>query len=48
LYRYYPRTGNYVATSSADDHVWVLGPSFGGLLDVGPKAQFMTLAGCSP
>jgi arabinogalactan endo-1,4-beta-galactosidase len=48
LYRYYPSTGNYVATSSADDHVWVLGPSFGGLLDVGPKAQFLGLAGCSP
>lgn len=47
FYRYYPGTGNYVATSWADGHVWVLGPSFGGLLDVGAKANFLTLAGCS-
>jgi uncharacterized delta-60 repeat protein len=48
-YRYYPGKANYLATSSADNHIWVLGPSFLGnsLLDVGPVASFMTTAGCS-
>lgn len=46
-YRYYSGTGNYLATSSADNHLWVLGPSFGnGLLDVGPVTSFLGLAGC--
>ena len=47
-YRYYSGTANYLATSSADNHVWVLGPASGNaLLDVGPVASFLTPAGCS-
>ena len=47
-YRYYAGTGNYLATSSADNHIWVFGPSFGNqLLDVGPMTGFLTAAGCS-
>jgi sugar lactone lactonase YvrE len=47
-YRYYPGKGNYLASSSADNHIWVLGPSFGNqLLDVGPMANFMATAGCA-
>jgi serine protease len=47
-YRYYPERRNYLATSSADNHVWVMGPISGNnLLDVGPIAGFLTTAGCS-
>jgi len=47
-YRYYSGTANYLATSTVDDHVWVLGPGSGNsLLDVGPIAGFLTTAGCS-
>jgi hypothetical protein len=50
-YRHYTGTDNYVATSSADDHIWVLGPSFpnNGLpLDVGPIATYLPQSGCTP
>jgi len=48
-YRFYPGTQNYLATSVADNHVWVEGPSFGnGPLDVGPVANFWAPSGCSP
>jgi len=47
-YRYYSGTGNYLATSSADNHVWVLGPiSEDSLLDVGLITNLLTRAGCS-
>lgn len=47
-YRYYSGTSNYLATSSTDSHIWVLGPSFGyNLFDVGPITSFLTNAGCS-
>lgn len=46
-YRYYPETGNYLASSSADAHVWILGPASGGrLLDAGPIAAFLGASGC--
>jgi hypothetical protein len=49
-FRFYPGPGNYVATSSADDHAWVMGPALSGNvpLDVGPAASFLAPAGCSP
>lgn len=47
-YRYYSGTANYLATSSANNHIWVLGPSFGnGPLDVGSITSYLTAAGCS-
>jgi len=46
-YRYYSGTGNYLVISTADNHVYVLGSSFGsGLLDVGSVASFLDIAGC--
>lgn len=46
-YRYYSGTGNYLAVSSADKHVWVLGPGFGNsLLDVGAVTNFLGASGC--
>lgn len=46
-YRYYPATRNYLAVSSNDNHVWLLGPASGDkLLDVGKVADFQGLAGC--
>jgi len=48
-YRHYTGTDNYLATSSADDHVWVLGPISGGnILDVGPIATYLPQSGCTP
>jgi len=48
-YRYYTGTGNYLVTSSTDNHLWVLGPASGNIpLDVGPIAGFLGAAGCSP
>jgi minor extracellular serine protease Vpr len=47
-YRYYPGTGNYVAVSSADNHIWLLGPvSNNELRDVGPVSDFQGGAGCA-
>lgn len=47
-YRYYTGTKNYLATSSADNHIWVLGASFGASpLNVGSITSFLTTAGCS-
>jgi len=48
-YRYYSGTGNFLATSSADNHLWVIGQVTGNsLLDVGPISSFLSIAGCSP
>ena len=47
-YRYYSGTGNYLATNSADSHVYALGVSTGGnLLNLGPMTTFLSEAGCS-
>ena len=46
-YRYYPSTANYLATSSAQGHVWVQGPVSGNtLMDVGAASSFVAQAGC--
>jgi hypothetical protein len=50
-YRFYPDKQNYVATSSADDQIYVLGPVAGSTTDprsVGPIATYLPLSGCSP
>ncbi len=47
LYRYYGATGAYLGTSSADSHLYYLGPASGGLLvDLGPVAGWASLGGC--
>jgi hypothetical protein len=46
-YRYYAGTGAYLATSWADNHLWLLGAAFGGLLDVGARADFLAMTGCA-
>lgn len=47
-YRYYPGKSNYLAVSSADNHVWVLGPLSGNVVtDVGSVASFQATAGCA-
>ncbi len=46
-YRYYSGTGNYLAISSADDNVYVLGPSFGTTpVAVGSATSFLGVSGC--
>ncbi len=46
-YRYYSGTANYLGVSSADNHVWVLGPSFGNeLRDVGSTSSYLGASGC--
>ncbi|MCX7172644.1 MAG: IPT/TIG domain-containing protein [Proteobacteria bacterium] len=48
-FRYYTGSANALATSSADNHLWVLGADTGNnLLEVGPAASFLARAGCSP
>ena len=47
-YRYYTGTGNYLASSSADTQLWVLGQATGGqLVDLGPIAGYLATAGCT-
>ncbi|MBS4098826.1 MAG: hypothetical protein KGZ83_18545 [Sulfuricella sp.] len=46
-YRYYPGTQSYLGTSSADGHVYYLGPaSNNALTDVGPISGLLATAGC--
>ena len=46
-YRYYSRTGTYLASSSADSHIWILSPLFGNApLDVAPLDAYLGVAGC--
>lgn len=46
-FRYYAGTGNYLATSSADSDLWVLGVDTGGnLLNLGPQSNYLVSAGC--
>ena len=45
--RYYSRTANYLATSSADNRVYALGRDTGNvLLDLGPATSFLGMSGC--
>jgi len=47
-FRYYTGTTNALATSSADNHIWVLGRDTGNtLVDIGPLSVYLTTAGCS-
>jgi hypothetical protein len=47
-YRYYSNTQTYIAISSANSDVWVLGPLSGNkLLDVGPLSAFIDSAACA-
>lgn len=47
-YRYYSGTQTYLATSSADNHIWAYGPVTGNSpLDVGSMTSFLATAGCS-
>lgn len=46
-YRYYADTNAYLATSSANNHVYYLGPvSNNSLVDVGPLSGWLSTAGC--
>ncbi len=46
-YRYYAQTNAYLATSSADNHVYYLGPSSNdSILDVGELSTWLATAGC--
>jgi triacylglycerol lipase len=44
-YRYYPYTNSYVGVSSADNHVYYLGPD-GVLHDMGPLSAWLATSGC--
>jgi hypothetical protein len=46
-YRYYPQTNSYLGTSSADNHVYYIGPLSGNtLFDVGALLPLLATAGC--
>jgi sugar lactone lactonase YvrE len=46
-YRYYSGTGNYLAISSSDNNIYILGPSFGSTPQaVGPITSFLSQSGC--
>ncbi|TAK62904.1 hypothetical protein [Methylobacter sp.] len=44
-YRYYPSTNAYLGVSSADDHVYYLGPE-GAWQDLGDLSAWLTMSGC--
>lgn len=47
-FRYYTKSQNYLATSSANNRVWVLGPDTGNVMtDVGSAATLLSSAGCT-
>lgn len=47
-YRYYSSTANYLATSSADNHIWAIGRATENrLVDIGLVTDFSAMAGCS-
>jgi len=47
-YRLYTATATYLATSSADNSIWLLGPLTGNApVNIGPMAAFTATAGCS-
>jgi hypothetical protein len=46
-YRYYPQTNSYLGTSSADNHVYYLGPlSSNSFFDEGALSGWLSTAGC--
>lgn len=46
-YRYYSGTGNYLATSSTDSYIWLLGPVAGSsMLKLAPASDYLGSAGC--
>jgi triacylglycerol lipase len=45
-YRYYPDTNSYLAVSSADNHVYYLGPTDTSLRDVGDLSVWLKESGC--
>jgi hypothetical protein len=48
-YRYYPDTGNYLATGS-DNYIYLLGPVTGSgtaIVKLGPMADYLAMAACS-
>lgn len=46
-YRYYSGTHNYLAVSSADNNVYILGPISGNnIVQVGPVTSFLGVSGC--
>jgi hypothetical protein len=46
-YRYYSQTNAYLGTSSADNHLYYLGPlSSNSILDVGALSSWLSTAGC--
>ena len=45
-FRYYSNTGNFLAVSSADNNLFVLGPSFGKLVVIGPLTSLLSETGC--
>ncbi|MGR8998257.1 MAG: esterase/lipase family protein [Gammaproteobacteria bacterium] len=46
IYRYYPVTNSYVGFSSADNHVYYLGPYDVAPQDVGPLSTWLAESGC--
>jgi len=49
-FRFYPGTQSYLATSSADDNIWVSSPVLTGDVaqPIAPIAAFLAPSGCSP
>lgn len=46
-YRHYPQTNAYLGTSSADNHVYYIGPlSNHSILDLGALSPLLSMAGC--
>ncbi|MGR9117260.1 MAG: esterase/lipase family protein [Gammaproteobacteria bacterium] len=45
-YRYYPDTNSYLGVSSADDHVYYLGPEDVSLRDLGDLSAWLAESGC--
>jgi len=45
-YRYYPDTNSYLAVSSADNHVYYLGPNDTSLRDIGDLSVWLKESGC--
>ena len=46
-YRYFSGTGNYLGVNLSDNHLYAVGPATAGnLVNLGPVAPILTLAGC--
>lgn len=47
-YRYYSGTGNYLAASSADNYIWLLGPISGNaMFKFAPISNYLASTGCA-